>query len=197
MDKQRLEYFRDRLKSLRESEIINADNLKNGLRSTFQDSIGELSLYDNHPADVGDTTFEREKDLGLKLFAEDRLAMIEEALNNIDTGKYGLCEVCNREISLERLEAIPYTTFCQDCKRENEDRERHPRPIEEDVVALPYGGVRGRLLLDGDRDVDNNAFDGEDAWQSVARFGTSNAPSDIGGVEDYEDAATFYVPAPN
>lgn len=178
MEQQQLNYFQKKLEDLTLVEKERADRIADGLRTSLQDSIDELSLYDNHPADIGDTTFEREKDLGFKLFSEDRLAMIKEALDCIGKGTYGLCESCGKEISRERLEAIPYTTLCLECKNAHEDLERHPRPIEEDVVQLPFGGN----YLTGE-----NGFDGEDAWQAVARYGTSDSPSDIGSVTDYDD----------
>jgi len=188
MEQYRLIYFRKKLEDMRNAEIKNAQKLKDGLRATLQDSVGELSLYDNHPADMGDAAFEREKDLGLILFTEDRLAMIAEGLDCIEKGTYGICQSCGGNISEERLEAIPYTNLCQQCKKENEGLERHIRPIEEDVIRPPFGGLdMHKEFLEDPETVDNNAFDGEDAWQAVARYGTSNSPSDIGSVDDYND----------
>lgn len=180
MNNQRIQHFKQRLLELQKKETERAGYIAEGLGTSLQDSIEELSLYDNHPGDIGDATFEREKDLGLKLFIEDRLAMINEALQAISRGAYGLCESCGREISEERLEIVPYTTLCRECKSDREGLERHPRPIEEDVIQPPFGENYG--------DRDEIGFDGEDAWQAVARFGTSNSPSDIGSVTDYNDA---------
>jgi len=179
MNPEQVQHFRQRLLALRQKEQERADYIAEGLRTPLSESIEELSLYDNHPGDIGDATYEREKDLGFKLYFEDRLAMIAEALEAVQNGTYGVCEACSREISMERLEAVPYTTLCLDCKRAGEGLERHPRPIEEDVVQLPFGGNYGGH--------DEIPFDGEDAWQAVARYGTSNSPCDIGSVSDYDD----------
>lgn len=188
MKQEQLNRFQKRLQEMKQEETEIAQRIEEGLRTALTDSIDELSLYDNHPGDIGDTTFERGKDLGLKLFAEDRLAMIEEALRSIDEGTYGICESCGKEIGLERLEAVPYTTLCRDCKNNLEGLERHPRPIEEDVISPPFGGFNHDRGLGTPGDAgDNNAFDGEDAWQAVARYGTSESPSDIGSVENYND----------
>lgn len=182
MDKQRLKQAQERLEKLKDEELKRAERIREGLRTPQGSSVAELSLYDNHPADLGDVTFERGKDLGLVLFIEDRLAMIEDALQAISEGMYGTCEICGGKISAERLETIPYTTFCQDCKKGNEDLEWSDRPVEEGIIELPFGGVQ-----DYHGDIENNAFDGEDAWQAVARYGTSNSPSDIGSISEYED----------
>lgn len=54
----------------------------------------------------------------------NRLTMINNALDRIQQGKYGLCLKCHKEIPLERLEAIPYAFMCISCKTENERRNR-------------------------------------------------------------------------
>lgn len=186
MNKKELNYYKNRLEKLRwENEDI-AKSISDGLRTPLIDSIGELSLYDNHPADIGDSTFEREKDLGLKMLTEDHLALIDEALEAINAGTYGMCKSCGKEISQERLEVIPYAAQCLHCKERTEEGKRQPRPIEEEVIVPPFGGldIHKGYLNDDDA---NNAFDGEDAWQAVARYGTSNSPSDIGSIDDYDD----------
>jgi|LSQX01.2.fsa_nt_gb YteA family regulatory protein len=182
MQEQQLGKVKKQLHSLKNEEAMRAERIKEGLRTPQGSSVEELSLYDNHPGDVGDVTFEREKDLGLTLFMENRLRMIDDALTAIEKGTYGTCEVCGGKISEERLTAIPYTTLCQNCKKNNEGPKQE-RPIEEKVLNPFYGGIQ-----DYHTKLENNAFDGEDAWQKVARYGTSNSPSDIGGVVDYEDA---------
>lgn len=178
-----LNQAKQQLQKMKYEEEKRADVLRDGLRESAGDSVQELSLYDNHPADVGDVTFERQKDLGLLLFIEDRVAMIDKALEAIAQGKYGRCELCGQKINDERLQALPYTTLCQYCKKNHESQERpEERPIEETVMKLPFGGLQGYH-----ENIEDNAFDGEDAWQSVARYGSSESPSDIGSVADYED----------
>lgn len=180
MNTDQLAALRKQLENLRELDKNQAKIIAEGLHIPLQDSLAELSLYDNHPGDVGDATFEREKDLGFKLFYEDRLAMIEDALEAIQKGSYGVCASCGQKIDIERLKAVPYTNYCLSCKKEQEEREQTLRPLEEDILYPPFGGKVGGN--------DEIGFDGEDAWQQVARFGTSDSPSDLGGVADYEDA---------
>ena len=54
----------------------------------------------------------------------NRLTMINNALERIKQGKYGICLKCHKEIPLERLEAIPYAFMCISCQSENERRNR-------------------------------------------------------------------------
>jgi RNA polymerase-binding transcription factor DksA len=71
------------------------------------DESSELSNYDQHPADAGSETFEREKDLSILEQLEAELAEIQAALRRVDEGTYGLDEVTGEPISPERLEAVP------------------------------------------------------------------------------------------
>jgi RNA polymerase-binding transcription factor DksA len=101
-----------------------------GVRSTFDDeglteqsendSVGELSSYDQHQADMGTETFEREKDLSILEQVEAELADVEHALRRLDEGTYGTCEVCGKEIPDERLEAMPATRLCLEHQAEAE-----------------------------------------------------------------------------
>lgn len=171
-----LEEERDRLRA--EAEAITARGLTLGTK----DSTGELSLYDNHPADGGDVTFERGKDVGLKSGLRIRLAAVEEALRRLDRGDYGYCEDCGRPIDEERLAAVPWTTLCYDCRRRSEEPiDPFRRPAEEDVMGPPFG----RSFLD---EAEPIMFDGEDAWQAVARYGTADSPQDAPPARDVEDA---------
>ena len=92
-----------------------------GVKSTFDDdglvqteteSVGELSSYDQHQADMGTETFEREKDLSILEQVEAELADVEHALRRLDDGTYGTCEVCGKVIPDERLEAMPAARLC-------------------------------------------------------------------------------------
>ena len=101
-----------------------------GVRSTFDDehltdqsendSVGELSSYDQHQADMGTETFEREKDLSILEQVESELADVEHALRRLDEGTYGTCEVCGKVIPDERLEAMPATRLCLEHQAEAE-----------------------------------------------------------------------------
>ena len=77
-----------------------------------EDSSGELSHIDQHPADSASDAFEREKEFSILDQVQAELEDVERALKRLDEGKYGLCQACNREIGDERLAAVPSTRFC-------------------------------------------------------------------------------------
>jgi len=52
------------------------------------------------------------------------LKKIEKALTRIDEGTFGICERCEEEINIKRLEARPVTTLCIRCKEEQEKKEK-------------------------------------------------------------------------
>jgi RNA polymerase-binding transcription factor DksA len=76
--------------------------------------VGEISSYDQHPADIGTEVFEHEKNQSLLEQIEYELAEIGQAFERLDAGRYGVCQACGKRIPAERLEAMPATRFCVD-----------------------------------------------------------------------------------
>ncbi|MEC7820686.1 MAG: TraR/DksA C4-type zinc finger protein [Actinomycetota bacterium] len=66
-------------------------------------------------ADGGSMAFELEKDLTLDENTKDLLTQVEKALERISKKKYGDCEICEKPIPVNRLDALPYITSCKDC----------------------------------------------------------------------------------
>lgn len=48
------------------------------------------------------------------------LSQVQRAIARLKQGSYGLCEVCSAKIPVGRLNALPYSTLCIKCQRENE-----------------------------------------------------------------------------
>jgi YteA family regulatory protein len=140
-----------------------------GLSESLRDQTGELSAYDNHPADLGSEMFERSKDIALNESRERHFTDVKEALQRMDNGRYGLCDTCGQPIPYDRLEAVPTTLYCKEHVPDPHSSER--RPVEEQLLAPPFG----RTSLD--ELSEQNQFDGEDAWQIVESWGTSNSPA--------------------
>lgn len=91
-----------------------------GLEDAETGGIGELSLYDQHPADLGSELAARQTDIGLMDNMDRLLEQIERALKRIDEGTYGTCERCGRPIPRERLEALPHASTCVECQEREE-----------------------------------------------------------------------------
>jgi phage/conjugal plasmid C-4 type zinc finger TraR family protein len=97
-------------------------------------STQELSLNDNHPADLGSETFEREKDLGLHRLVKQQVLEVDLALHRLEQGSYGRCEGCGGPIPDARLEVIPEARRCISCQSSARPPLRH-RPVEEEVLS--------------------------------------------------------------
>jgi len=159
-----LEHFRRLLLNERRDLLQLIDDMRQAMTVALEDQIGELSLYDNHPADIGSESFERSKDFALEEEARLRLRDVDDALARLDSGSYGVCVRCGREIPLERLEAVPSAAMCLPCKTAEETRgPSRARPVEEEVLVRPF-----EPSFDG-----SIGYDREDTWQDIARHGTS------------------------
>jgi RNA polymerase-binding transcription factor DksA len=82
-----------------------------------------------HPAEVAGDHFEQELAIALASSKDETLQKIEQALERIEDGVYGICDCCGRRIPQGRLDAIPYAGLCVGCARQNEE-----------AVADLYGG---------------------------------------------------------
>ena len=77
--------------------------------------------------DLGDqATAETERSFMLRLRGRERrlLKKIENAIERIEQGIFGICEKCGSEIDIRRIEARPVTTLCIECKMQQEEEEK-------------------------------------------------------------------------
>lgn len=79
----------------------------------------------NFPDMSDQATAEQDQSLNIRMRGREQklLVKIEEALDRIANGTYGICETCEEPIAFERLKARPVTTLCIDCKTEQEAQE--------------------------------------------------------------------------
>ena len=78
------------------------------------------------PDPVDWATAEQEREIGLRIIERDTALRGEVllALEKIRTGTYGVCESCGQEIESARLDAMPITSLCIECKKREEAKER-------------------------------------------------------------------------
>jgi RNA polymerase-binding protein DksA len=116
-----IEHFKQRLLDERTRVQEAIDYLHEQHPGSLEDETQEIPS-DNHPGDVATYTLDREIDYTLEENEERVLAAIDGALERIENGTFGTCRTCGQPIAIERLEALPYTTQCIDCKRREERR---------------------------------------------------------------------------
>lgn len=78
-------------------------------------SMGTNGGYDANFADISQVTAERGEAEALAQPLKETLSEIDEALARIRNGTYGFCLRCQKEIPLERLEALPKAKYCTPC----------------------------------------------------------------------------------
>jgi RNA polymerase-binding protein DksA len=116
MTKTDLEKYRQQLFDLGKSLKSNVSDLEQEVyRKAGGEESGNLSNTPLHMADLASDNFEQEVAISLLETEEQRLEEIAAALKRIEDGTFGACQECHREISPERLRAVPYARLCIDC----------------------------------------------------------------------------------
>jgi DnaK suppressor protein len=101
-------------------------NQKKSLLAGAMEALNELPGQTVFP-DLGDqATAEIDRNFMLRLKGRERklLKKIDEAIDRMDEGIFGICEKCGEEINIKRLEARPVTTMCIECKTLQEEEEK-------------------------------------------------------------------------
>lgn len=116
MDPDRQEYFRNLLQERLREILGEADK-------TRVDMTGSGTPFPD-PADRA--TLETDRNFTLRIRDRERrlINKILEAMDRIESGTYGYCEICGGDIGEKRLTARPVTTMCIACKSRQESLER-------------------------------------------------------------------------
>lgn len=115
MKKEVLKKFK-KLFELQKSSLIYNDCI---MREDFH--VDENDRMD----DVDQASSDSDQSMRLRLRNRESLYLkkVDEALRRIEAGEFGLCESCDGDIEIKRLEARPTATLCIGCKEEEERRE--------------------------------------------------------------------------
>lgn len=99
------------LGSVRRDLMAERDDLVTRIEELETDSDDRLD-YDDNFADSGQVAAELSENQALMGSMREQLTDINAALDRIDAGTYGKCEVCGEPIAEARLEAMPAARFC-------------------------------------------------------------------------------------
>jgi DnaK suppressor protein len=111
--------FKEKLVELRARLRGDVTTMANAtLKRTRTEASGDLSSMPIHMADIGSDNFDQEFTLILMENDGGTLEQIEDALERIESGTYGVCVECGGRILKTRLNAIPYTPYCIKCASE-------------------------------------------------------------------------------
>ncbi len=107
-----LQHYRELLLQKRREILGNVSEIEGeALRKSRLDASGDLSSMPIHMADLGTDNFEQEFSLELMDSERKLLVEIDDALNRITAGTYGICEGTGKPIAKARLEAQPWARY--------------------------------------------------------------------------------------
>src|SRR5262245_48998925 len=116
MTRKQAEKYRDQLRALAARVGATVNGLVECIRRpTGGAAAGGLSNAPVHLGDIGSEAFDQELDTTLlenEAFIRDETVA---ALERFDRGVYGRCESCGRDITPDRLDALPYARYCAPC----------------------------------------------------------------------------------
>jgi len=116
-----IEKFRNMLLLKRHQLLGDVDNMtEDALRKSRTDAAGDLSCMPIHMADIGSDNYEQEFTLGLIENEQNLLKEIDEALDRIDKGTYGVCMATGKPIGKNRLKLKPWAKYSIDYVRQSE-----------------------------------------------------------------------------
>ena len=127
LNKEQLKQFRQLLITERIKLAGEIKSMVNDAAKSPRDASGDLSGYTVHMADMAADTYERELSVNLVSSEQQVLYQIDDALKRIDEGAYGICQQCNKVITISRLKAVPYASLCIDCQRAKESKRQPPQ----------------------------------------------------------------------
>lgn len=110
----RSELEADVIRLRKELDLSNRD-----LQDLLRDGVDGAG---NDQADVGSSSLERDAEMSLAANQRELLIQTEKALERLESGTYGQCEVCGEAIGKMRLMAFPRATLCMTCKQREERR---------------------------------------------------------------------------
>lgn len=132
MRKAFLKSVREKLLGMRRELLRELNKDRQQGREVFQE--GGMDSYDL-------ASEERDRELSLLLSDRDRekLQAIQDALDRIEQGTYGICEGCDAEIAEGRLVAMPFTRLCVNCQAREEREQKAMRRYEDERAFRRLG----------------------------------------------------------
>ncbi len=161
---------KEQLAELKEELLLQKKQLSERIEHDSENlHQGELSSYDNHPADTATELYIRERDQAVDDHARDQLEKIDEALAAMENGTYGICKESGKEIPFDRLKAVPTALY----------HVEHSPDSSLETDRVPADRIP-------------HSDDGIDSFSDVAQYGTSETPGDF--FEDKETYNDLYTP---
>ena len=116
--KKELVRFKEILLAKRQAMVGDANHLEDEAVRKSKEDAATLDISDF--ADLGTDNYEQEFDLGMLEHQGQTVREIDEALERIENGSFGVCDSCGKVIPKGRLMAVPHARFCISCLNKQE-----------------------------------------------------------------------------
>lgn len=123
MEKKDLKTFKELLNKKKAEVAKGIEHIANDqLKTSQRDATGDLSAYSLHMADMATDNYDREFALNLADNEQKVIHRIDEAIEKVDAGTFGVCEACGKKIAKVRLKVVPYAELCVPCQEIQEKK---------------------------------------------------------------------------
>jgi DnaK suppressor protein len=119
-------------------------------RQTLREISNDLQQGREGAKDEGMDTYdlaseERDREISFILTdrERERLQGIQDALERVDEGTYGMCESCESDIAPARLEALPFSRLCVSCQADREKEAKNSRRFDDERAYRKLGATDG------------------------------------------------------
>lgn len=118
MDEKQRKQIESRLLEERRERLDALAELDERFKERMEGDDGDLTNYPLHMADEGTDTMEQEKQALMVHTEGEQLLAIDDALRRLykEPESFGTCQRCGTEISMERLELVPWAASCVSCQ---------------------------------------------------------------------------------
>ena len=113
------------LKKFKTDLTVKRDDILKKAKQTLEEDMTLDSADLPDEMDLASSEYHQSFTLRLRSREKSLLGKIEKAISRIDDGTFGICESCEEEIPVARMEARPETTHCIRCKEDQEREERN------------------------------------------------------------------------
>lgn len=118
LDTKTLEHFRQLLLEKRKEAAEQLNQVNRNIANLDEADDADASSMTHHMGDVGSETEEQALNYQLKERTSTYLKRIDEALQRIEKGTYGICQATGKPIGRKRLEAVPHTRYSMEAKEQ-------------------------------------------------------------------------------
>ena len=108
MNETKIASFRTKLEEIRFAMVGEVQERHKSPQDHLTEQVADI-------ADDAVQSYERQLMMGLGEKEFEKLRLVEEAIEKLDEGQYGICLECEELISEERLTVVPFASHCVDC----------------------------------------------------------------------------------